>query len=169
MAKKIKATHRLRRPHEVLFDPTCHFLKKADAPAKGARVVLPKGTHIIPSPSQLANMPDRLESLSTPEAPATAMVDDDEGEDEDEDPEPEAEAEEEEAEDEPEASDSSEADDAVDAALEAVSGEWDALLISQLTDLADAYDLSVEGTGSGGNVLKADLVRAVQGARRAAA
>ena len=35
---------------------------------------------MIPSETQLANLPDRFENLSTPEAPATVMVDDDEEE-----------------------------------------------------------------------------------------
>ena len=152
---KIKATHRLRRPHQVMFDPRCHFLK-GDVPKAGDRVTLPIGTHVVPSESQLANLPDRFESLSTPEAPAEVEVDDqDDGDPEDEDPE--------------EETDTTEADAAVDVGLEAVSDDWSALTSPQLKELAEAYELEVQGTGSGGNVLKADWIQAVQGARGAAA
>ena len=177
---KIKATHRLRRPHQVAFDPRCHFVKKADAPRVGDRVILPIGTHVIPSEAQLANLPDRFESLSTPEPPAEMEVDDeddedaavDEDDDEDEgnpdEDEPEG-SEDEGSEDEPEASDSfSAADAAVNDALEAVGKDWSALTLSQLRELAGAYELDVKGTGSDGNLLKADWLQAVQGARRAA-
>lgn len=154
---KIKATHRLRMPHGVIYDPKCHFLK--DAPEAGERVTLPRGTHVIPSEEQLSNMPDRFESLSTPEPPAEVEVDDDEDEDPaDDDP----------ADDDPEETDHTEAHAAVDAALEAVGGEWDALTSPQLKELAQTYELDVQGTGSGGNVLKADWIEAVQGARGAA-
>jgi len=156
MAKKIKATHRLRRRHGVLYDPMCHFLGD-DAPEAGERVTLPVGTHVIPSEAQLSNLPDRFESLSTPEAPAEVTVDDDD----------------EEADDDPDDApggvlEPSETDAAVDAALEAVSGEWSALTSTQLKELAVAYGLDVQGSGRGGNVLKADWIQAVQGARGAA-
>lgn len=160
---KIKATHRLRRPHGVVYDPKCHFLK--DAPKTGDRVTLPAGTHIIPNENQLANMPDRFESLSTPEAPAEVEVDDDEDEDPGEDDDPDEDSEEHEP------STPSEADQIVDDALSEVNGAWNALTSSQLEDLADGYDIeasNIEGSGSGGNVLKADWIRAIQGARGAA-
>ncbi len=111
---KIKATHRLRRRHGVLYDPKAHFLGD-DAPEAGKRVTLPAGTHVIPTEAQLSNLPDRFESLSTPEAPAEMEVedeDDDDGEDEDDDPD-----------DAPEGVlEPSETDAAGDVALEAVSG-----------------------------------------------
>lgn len=168
---KIKATHRLRGPHGVIFDPKCHFLKGDDVPEAGDRVTLPIGTHVIPSETQLANLPDRFESLSTPEAPAEVDVDDDGDGDGDGDPEDEDEDDpEDEDEDDaaPEADqNSSKANAAVDAALEAVGGDWSALTSPQLRELAEAYELDVQGTGSGGNVLKADWIQAVQGARGA--
>ena len=157
---KIKATHRLRRRHGVLYDPKAHFLGD-DAPEAGKRVTLPAGTHVIPTEAQLSNLPDRFESLSTPEPPAEVEVDDDDDEDDD--------GEDDDPDDAPEgALEQSGADAAVDAALEAVSGEWSALTSTQLKELAVAYGLDVQGSGRGGNVLKADWIQAVQGARRAA-
>ncbi|KKN88041.1 hypothetical protein LCGC14_0251130 [marine sediment metagenome] len=156
MAKTIKATHRLRRPHGVIFDPKRHFLKGDDVPEAGARVTLSAGTHVIPSVGQLANLPDRFESLSTPEAPAEIDDPEDDGDGDPED-------------DEGSEDDHRAADAAVDAALEAVGGDWSALTSPQLRDLAEAYELEVQGTGSGGNVLKADWIQAVQGARGAVA
>ena len=178
---KHKATHRLRRPHQVFYDPTCHFLK-GDKPDKGARVTLPSGTHLIPTEGQLANLPDRFESLVAPELPAEAEVDDDDDEDDQRAGDPASSssglAEEEEA-DEASTSEAEEgaeagegakntADEAVDFALSEVNGEWDALTSVQLEDLAAGYDIEaddIEGTGSAGNVLKGDWMAAVQGAR----
>ena len=150
MAKKIKATHRTRRPHQVFFDPACHFLNKKDAPEAGARVNLPVGTHVIPTEAQLSNLPDRFQSLSAPEAPAEAVIED---EDEEEDGEDER----------------SGADIAVDDALSQVNDVWEALTTAQLEDLGDGYEIEeddVGGTGSNGNVLKADWITAIQGARK---
>ncbi len=160
---KIKATHRLRMPHGVIFDPKCHFIKK-DAPEVGERTTLPRGTHVIPSEAQLSNMPDRFESLSIPEAPAE-MDDDDEGGEDDGD----ADADEDPDDDEAIEDDHRAVDAAVDAALEAVGGDWNALTSPQLKTLAESYELDVKGTGSSGNVLKADWIQAVQGARGAEA
>ncbi len=186
---KIKATHRLRRPHQVFYDPSCHFLK-GEKPEKGAKIRLPAGTHVIPTEMQLINLPDRFESLIVPEQPAEVEVDDDDGEPDGDDPDADAEeaeadgedetsgSEEEEDPDEEEGSDGedqtpgtpSEADMIVDDALSEVNGEWDALTSVQLEDLADGYDIdaeNIEGTGSGGNVLKGDWMAAVQRARGA--
>jgi pyruvate/2-oxoglutarate dehydrogenase complex dihydrolipoamide acyltransferase (E2) component len=152
-----------------MFDPKCHFLKD-DAPKVGDRVILPAGTHIIPTESQLANLPDRFENLSTPETPAEVEVDDDDGEDDDPDDDPDDEPEDDEPE-EHEPSTPSEADQAVDDALSEVNGSWNSLTSPQLEVLADGYEIeasNIEGSGSGGNVLKADWIRAIQGARGAA-
>ena len=149
MAKKIKATHRTLRPHQVFFDPACHFLK--DAPEVGARVTLPIGTHVIPTEVQLSNLPDRFQSLSSPEPPAEAVIEDEDEEDEDEPDNP------------------SQSDMAVDDALSQVNGVWEALTTAQLEDLGDGYGIEegdVGGTGSNGNVLKADWIIAIQGARK---
>ena len=133
---KIKATHRLRAPHYVRYDPDRHFVK-GDEPAKGDKVKLPAGAHLIPTENELQNIGDRLEPLSTPEAP--------EEKDEDE----------------------LTADEQVDAALEAAGGSWEALTSEQLQELAAAYEIdedSIEGSGSSGNILKADWLEAVQDA-----
>lgn len=177
MAKTIKATHRLRRPHSVFYDPQLHFLKKAGRPEPGVRVTLPKGTHMIPSETQLTNLPDRFESLSTPEPPAEVEVEvDDEDGDGDGDGGDENDSDDdgqnddlENDEDTAVEDDHRAADAAVDAALEAVSDDWSALTSPQLRKLAEAYELEVQGTGSGGNVLKVDWIQAVQGARGATA
>ena len=172
MAKTVRATHRLRYPHRVLFDPALHFLKKAARPKTGTSVRLLAGTHVIPSEAQLETMPDRFESLTAPEPPAEAEIED-ENEDEPEiSDEPEG-AEDEDDEDEPETGNEDEvssAGRAVDDALSAVAGDWEALLAGQLKALAAGYDLTVNeitGTGSRGSVLKADWILAVQGARGA--
>ncbi len=179
---KIRATHRLLRPHEVFYDPKVH-LKLDNPPEPGSRIRLPAGTHLIPTAVQLAALPTRFESLAPPEPPAEVEVEDDEdNEPEDEDPdgskdEPEDEGSEDGAstdgtetpseEDETE-SENTPAHEAVDEALAAVNGAWEAMLSDQLEDLAAGYDIGeddIEGMGSGGNVLKADWISTVQRAR----
>lgn len=167
MAKTIKATHRLTAEHGVFYDPKRHFIDTDDddAPDPGQRCTLPKGTHVIPLERELRNMPDRFQSLSDPEPPAEAEVEDDEGEgdgdDEDADGEPG---------DETEDDADPDAHTLVDEALAAVGGEWDALTLAQLEDLGDGYGIEasdIEGSGSGGNVLKRDWIGRIREARGA--
>ena len=163
MAKKIKATHRLRRPHQVHFDPMRHFLPKGDAPETGDRVTLPAGTHMIPTEGQLIALPDRFESLASPAKPAEVTVNDESADDDDDEP------------DDDEVADDdlpSEADRLVDVALSEVSDDWSALTSVQLADLADGYGIKagdIVGSGSSGNVLKADWITTVRKARGAVA
>lgn len=183
------ATHRLRRPHNVLFDSARHFV---DGPSEGARIQLPEGTHISPTALELQNMPDRFESLSVPETPAEREIDynADSAEEDDTDTDSTGTVEE----DPPDSTGTVEtsapvdstsasetppndqntepdidvvASEAADEMLESVGGAWDALTHDQLTELAVLFELEVHGTGSSGNILKADLVEAVREAHSA--
>lgn len=148
MATTITATHRLRRPLGVVFNPDRHF---AEGIKTGARVKLPVGTHVIPTEAQLKNMPDRFERLAAPEAPqqkraaksSPALVKDKaEGKD-----------------------DEKTEGDLVAETLASVGGEWDALTSTQVQGLAAYLGITeedVQGTGSGGNILKADWIGAVR-------
>lgn len=185
--KRIRATHRLRRPHGVIFDPARHFVKGIKT---GERCTLPAGTHVIPTEGQLANMPDRFQALRVAGTPASRVIDDgvvdetngDGGEDEstegagdgeDETGEDEGTGEETTTEDDDDEGGEGGEDDAdevdpraaVDEALAAVGGDWDALTSSVLEKLAGAYGITdIEGSGATGNVVKADYLRVVQGA-----
>lgn len=179
MAKKrIRATHRLRRPHSVIFDPTKHFVKGFKV---GERCTLEAGCHVIPTELQLSNMPDRFQSLSTPEPPAEAVIDDtgDAGKKAGASKKAKVDAK---AEVEgagngattPEEGASAstnnvDAAKAVETALGAVGGDWDALTGTVLRDLALGYGLDdIPGTGSGGRMKNADYRSAVQEAFGAA-
>lgn len=63
---KIKATHRLLHPHNVLFDARRHFVK---GHATGDRIQLKPGAQMIPTELELQNLPDRFENLGRPATP----------------------------------------------------------------------------------------------------
>lgn len=178
--KRIRATHRLRRPHGVVFDPARHFLKGMTA---GERCTLPAGTHVIPRERELENMPDRFQALRVAGRPAERVIDDgvsdndepkgkdesteDESTETTEDDLTEGEATEDETTDDEtteEEADQADPRAAVDEALAAVGGDWDALTSEVLQELAETYGITdIEGSGASGNVVKADYLRVVQG------
>lgn len=163
--KKITATHRLRRPHGVIFDPARHFVK---GPKTGERCTLPAGTQVIPTEGQLANMPDRFQLLRVAGPPAERVIDDDGVPEDDvtggEDSTGTDETTEEGGDGKSETKKVNPRAD-VQEALEAVAGDWNALTSSVLEGLAESYEITdIEGSGKTGNLVKADYLRVVQAA-----
>lgn len=134
-----KATHKLARAHHVIFDPARHFV---DGPSAGDRLKLPAGTHVIPGPTELANLPDRFIAFATPDEPAERELD--EGGDDTEEEEA-ASDEEADSRDEDEGTEQEESTPDAEALLaeklDSVNGNWSALTKDIHLELAEAFGL----------------------------